>query len=61
MTICDVAGFLCVDEKTIYQLAQQGKLPGFKVAMAWRFQLKDIRGWIELQKTLRVKAQKRKA
>jgi excisionase family DNA binding protein len=49
MTVRDVAGFLAVDEKTIYRLAQQGKLPGFKVAGIWRFQLQDIQGWIEKQ------------
>lgn len=50
MTVRDVAGFLSVDEKTIYRLAQQGKLPGFKVAGTWRFQLQDIQGWIDEQK-----------
>ena len=50
MTVRDVAGFLAVDEKTIYRLAQQGKLPGFKVAGTWRFQLQDIQGWIDRQK-----------
>ena len=50
MTVRDVAGFLSVDEKTIYRLAQQGKLPGFKVAGTWRFQLQDIQGWIDRQK-----------
>jgi len=50
MTVRDVAGFLAVDEKTIYRLAQQGKLPGFKVAGTWRFQLQDIQAWIEKQK-----------
>ncbi len=50
MTVRDVAGFLAVDEKTIYRLAQLGKLPGFKVAGTWRFQLQDIQGWIEAQK-----------
>ena len=50
MTVRDVAGFLAVDEKTIYRLAQQGKLPGFKVAGTWRFQLQDIQGWIDAKK-----------
>ena len=50
MTVRDVAGFLAVDEKTIYRLAQQGKLPGFKVAGTWRFQPQDIQGWIDRQK-----------
>ncbi len=51
MTVREVAGFLAVDEKTIYRLAQQGKLPGFKVAGTWRFQLQDIQGWIDFQKS----------
>ncbi len=50
MTVRDVAAFLAVDEKTIYRLAQQGKLPGFKVAGTWRFQFRDIQGWIDEQK-----------
>ena len=50
MTVCDVAGFLAVAEKTIYRLAQQGELPGFKTAGTWRFQLQDIQGWIDEQK-----------
>ncbi len=51
MTVRDVAGLLSVDEKTIYRLAQLGKLPGFKVAGAWRFQFEDIQNWITKQKT----------
>ena len=58
MTVRDVAGFLAVDEKTIYRLAQQGKLPGFKVAGTWRFQLQDIQGWIEKQKSASLKRTK---
>ncbi len=52
MTVRDVAGLLSVDEKTIYRLAQQGKLPGFKVAGTWRFQLQDIQQWIDAQKSI---------
>jgi excisionase family DNA binding protein len=58
MTVRDVAGFLSVDEKTIYRLAQKGKLPGFKVAGTWRFQLEDIQSWIDLQKAAAVKGVK---
>ena len=54
MTVRDVAGLLSVDEKTIYRLAQQGKLPGFKVAGTWRFQLEDIQSWIDIQKAAAV-------
>ncbi len=53
MTVRDVATFLAVDEKTIYRLALQGKLPGFKVAGTWRFQLQDMQEWIDEQKRLK--------
>jgi excisionase family DNA binding protein len=53
MTVRDVAAFLAVDEKTIYRLALQGKLPGFKVAGTWRFQLHDMQEWIDEQKRLK--------
>ncbi len=52
MTVHDVAGFLSTDEKIIYRLTQQGKLPDFKVAGTLRFQLQDIQGWVDRQKEL---------
>jgi excisionase family DNA binding protein len=50
MTVREVAGYLNVDEKTVYRLAQRGELPGFKVAGTWRFKKRDIEDWIERQK-----------
>jgi excisionase family DNA binding protein len=50
MTIRDVAGYLNVDEKTVYRLAKRGELPGFKVAGAWRFKRLDLDIWIDQQK-----------
>lgn len=50
MTVREVAGYLNVNEKTVYRLAQRRALPGFKVAGAWRFQRSDIDAWIEAQK-----------
>ena len=50
MTVREVAAFLSVNEKTVYRLVQRGDLPGFKVAGAWRFQLRDIDRWIEQRK-----------
>jgi excisionase family DNA binding protein len=50
MSVREVAAFLAVDAKTIYRLAQRGRLPGFKVAGAWRFLRDDLAGWIEEQK-----------
>lgn len=50
LTVREVAGYLSVDEKTIYRLAKRGELPGFKVAGTWRFKKSDIDQWIEQQK-----------
>jgi excisionase family DNA binding protein len=50
LTVREVAGYLNVDEKTIYRLAKRGDLPGFKVAGIWRFKKGDIDQWIEQQK-----------
>jgi excisionase family DNA binding protein len=50
MTVREVAGYLNVDEKTIYRLAKRGELPGFKVAGTWRFKKADIDQWIEERK-----------
>lgn len=52
MTVREVAGYLNVDEKTIYRLASRGELPGFKVAGTWRFKKDDIDQWIEERKAL---------
>jgi len=51
MTVREVAGYLNVNEKTVYRLAQRRELPGFKVAGAWRFQRGDIDASIEAQKS----------
>ena len=50
LTVRQVADLLSVDAKTVYRLAQQGNLPGFKVAGSWRFMRQDIETWIESQK-----------
>jgi excisionase family DNA binding protein len=50
MTVRDVAQYLNVNEKTVYRLAQNGELPGFKVAGAWRFRPEDIDQWVVDQK-----------
>ncbi|NVD45362.1 methylation-associated defense system helix-turn-helix domain-containing protein MAD1 [Qipengyuania atrilutea] len=47
LTIEEIAAFLKIKEKTAYDLAAKGKLPGFKVGGAWRFRRSDIEQWIE--------------
>ena len=50
LTVKQVAERLNVNERTVYRLAQAGKLPGFKVAGAWRFLEEDLASWISKQK-----------
>ena len=50
ITIKEVAEYLRIKEKTVYDLVAKGKIPGFKVGGAWRFDKTDIDKWIEEQK-----------
>ena len=50
LTIKEVAEYLKVTERTLYRLAQEGKIPAFKVGASWRFKRADIDAWIEGQK-----------
>lgn len=50
LTIREVAEYLKVTERTLYRLAQEGKIPAFKVGASWRFKRADIDAWIEAQK-----------
>ncbi len=47
LTIKQIAEYLNVTERTIYNLLQRGELPGFKVGVAWRFRKEDIDRWIQ--------------
>jgi PTS system nitrogen regulatory IIA component len=46
MTIEEVAEYLRVSERTIYDWAQKGQLPGGKLGTTWRFKRGDIEGWV---------------
>ena len=46
MTIEEVAKYLRVSERTIYDWAQKGVLPGGKIGTTWRFKTTDIQKWV---------------
>ncbi len=46
MTIEEVAAYLRVSERTVYDWAQKGQLPGGKLGTTWRFKRSDIEGWV---------------
>lgn len=49
MTVKEVADYLRVNQRTVYRLAVERRLPGFKVGANWRFKRGDIDGWIAAQ------------
>lgn len=49
MTVKEVADYLRVNQRTVYRLAVERRLPGFKVGANWRFKLGEIDSWIAAQ------------
>jgi len=49
MTIRELGKYLNMPEKTLYRIAAEGKVPGFKVGASWRFRKSEIDKWIEKQ------------
>ena len=43
----EVAKYSGMTERTIYQWAQQGKIPAFKMGSVWRFRHSDVDKWLE--------------
>lgn len=55
LTVEEMALRFGVNTTTIYRLAQQGKLPGFKVGNQWRFNEEHLKNWEsrKIRETLR--------
>ena len=47
MTLADVARYLKIAPRTAYGWLYEGKLPGFKIGNAWRFDKADIQKWVQ--------------
>lgn len=46
MTAKELSQFLKLSESTIYKLATNGDIPGFKIGDSWRFELEEIQKMI---------------
>ena len=46
MTLDEVAKYLRVSERTVYEWASKGELPGGKLGTSWRFKRDDIEKWV---------------
>ncbi|MDR1398935.1 MAG: PTS sugar transporter subunit IIA [Treponema sp.] len=46
LTIEEVAKYLRISERTVYDWAQKGALPGGKIETVWRFKKSEIEHWV---------------
>jgi PTS system nitrogen regulatory IIA component len=46
LTIDEVARYLRVSERTVYDWAQKGEIPAGKIGTAWRFRKSEIEQWV---------------
>jgi PTS system nitrogen regulatory IIA component len=49
MTIEEVAAYMRVSERTVYDWAQKGELPGGKLGTTWRFKREDVENWVNMR------------
>ena len=49
LTAEKVAEYLRLPLSTVYKLAQDKRLPGFKVGKHWRFRTETIQNWVKEQ------------
>ena len=46
LTIEEVAKYLRVSERTVYDWAQKGEIPSGKIGTVWRFKKSEIETWV---------------
>lgn len=49
MTIEEVADYLRVKKRTIYEWLKKGKIPAMKTVGQWRFKKEKIDSWLDSQ------------
>jgi excisionase family DNA binding protein len=47
MTAQEIAKYLNVKVQTVYRLARRREIPSYRVGGQWRFELENIKDWIE--------------
>ncbi|MBF0386333.1 MAG: helix-turn-helix domain-containing protein [Candidatus Omnitrophica bacterium] len=52
MTIDEVAGYLRVKKRTVYDWVKKGKIPAMKTVGLWRFRRDRIDQWLEADATV---------
>ena len=46
LTIEEVAKYLRVSDRTVYDWAQKGEIPAGKIGTVWRFKKSEIENWV---------------
>jgi len=49
MTIEEIADYLRVKKRTVYEWLKKGKIPAIKTVGQWRFKKTQIDNWLEKQ------------
>ena len=49
MTAKEVADYLRCHISTVYRLAKNGKLPGFRLGADWRFREDALQNWLDVE------------
>lgn len=57
LTIEEVAKYLRVSERTVYDWAQKGEIPSGKIGTVWRFKKAEVEKWVNDRLTSNVKPQ----
>ena len=61
LTVEEIAELLHLHTMTVYRLAKEGKLPGFKVGGRWRFQRDAMEAWmVDRAQVVRLEAEGQK-
>jgi PTS system nitrogen regulatory IIA component len=55
MTVQEVADFLRISERTVYEWATQGVIPCGKLGTTWRFKRSEVERWVDEQLSSQVK------
>ncbi|MDD3807092.1 MAG: PTS sugar transporter subunit IIA [Candidatus Marinimicrobia bacterium] len=57
MTLEEVADYLRVSDRTVYEWAQKGEIPGGKIGTSWRFKRSEIESWVNRRLTPRLSSE----
>lgn len=61
LTVDQVADLLHLHSMTVYRLAKEGRLPGFKVGGRWRFHRNTLEEWmVDRAQVARLEAENRR-